>query len=116
MAERLNHNMASDSVTDVDGSDIVHESPCKPCSDEDTKTEGVCMCFQCQTCFCEKCVGYHNKCFKTHSLFYKTFAKSQNVQQTSDLMCEKHPGNAIQMFCGEHDLVTCAVCLAVDHR
>ncbi|XP_052778738.1 uncharacterized protein LOC128216209 [Mya arenaria] len=30
--------------------------------------------------------------------------------------CEKHPGKALKLVCGDHDQLCCHVCVAVDHR
>ncbi|XP_060554537.1 uncharacterized protein LOC132715543 [Ruditapes philippinarum] len=111
--------MATSSTDVSESSDIVHEFACKPCSDDDKNIDGVNFCAECQTYFCQACVQFHNKCFKTHTIYNKSGVKSGKLQfeQTqSGLACDKHAGNLIQMYCREHDTVCCAVCIAVDHR
>ncbi|XP_045173260.2 uncharacterized protein LOC123534869 [Mercenaria mercenaria] len=44
----------------------------------------------------------------------RTQSKTTAILPTGD--CDDHPGNVIQMYCGEHDLLCCTVCVAVDHR
>ncbi|XP_045199766.2 uncharacterized protein LOC123554016 [Mercenaria mercenaria] len=114
--------MASGEAVDQnvdESSDSIHDFPCKPCSDDGKNIEGVNFCAECQTYFCQACIVHHNKCFKTHTLYNKSGIKSGKIQyqqQSGGLACDKHPGNLIQMYCGEHDDVCCAVCIAVDHR
>ncbi|XP_060602517.1 uncharacterized protein LOC132755644 [Ruditapes philippinarum] len=111
--------MATSSTDVNESSDIVHEFPCKPCSDDGKNIEGVNFCAECQTYFCHACVQFHNKCFKTHTIFNKSGVKSGKLQfeQTqSGIACDKHAEYPIQMYCREHDTVCCAVCIAVDHR
>ena len=105
---------------DVSGSsDIVHDYPCKPCAKHDINVEGVNFCAECQTYFCHGCVQYHNLYYQTHTIFNKSGVISGKIKhqpRQGGLACEKHAGNLIQMYCGEHDTVCCAVCIAVDHR
>ncbi|XP_060554534.1 probable E3 ubiquitin-protein ligase MID2 [Ruditapes philippinarum] len=111
--------MATSSSDVSESSDIVHEFPCKPCSDDGKNIEGVNFCAECQTYFCQACVQFHNKCFKTHTIFNRSGVKSDKLQfekTQSGLACDKHAGYPIQMYCREHDTVCCAVCIAVDHR
>ncbi|XP_045201926.2 uncharacterized protein LOC123555338 [Mercenaria mercenaria] len=114
--------MASGGAVDQnvdESSDSIHDFPCKPCSDDGKNIEGVNFCAECQTYFCQACIVHHNKCFKTHTLYKKSGIKSGKIQyqqQAAGLACDKHPGNPIQMYCGEHDDVCCAVCIAVDHK
>ncbi|XP_045201944.2 uncharacterized protein LOC123555364 [Mercenaria mercenaria] len=114
--------MASGGAVDQnvdESSDSIHDFPCKPCSDDGKNIEGVNFCAECQTYFCQACIVHHNKCFKTHTLYNKSGIKSGKIQyqqQPAGLACDKHPGYPIQMYCGEHDDVCCAVCIAVDHR
>ncbi|XP_045186744.2 uncharacterized protein LOC123544745 [Mercenaria mercenaria] len=101
-------------------SDVIHDISCTPCSEDARNTEAVNYCVNCETYFCQTCVGYHNKVLKTHNVLDRNAMKSikheskQSEAEARD--CSEHPGNVIQMYCGNHDVVCCTVCVAVDHR
>ncbi|XP_045171828.2 uncharacterized protein LOC123533913 [Mercenaria mercenaria] len=103
-------------------SDVIHDFSCTPCFEDGKNMEAINFCVNCQTYFCESCVGMHNKLLKSHSVLHqaamkagsRTQSKTTAILPTGD--CDDHPGNVIQMYCGDHDLVCCTVCIAVDHR
>lgn len=96
---------------------------CMPCSEEGTDTMAVCKCMECQTYFCQACLKLHNKILKSHTLIGQKDGNFEDVQKS--LLersrafkdpCDEHPEEVLKMYCRNHDLVCCTVCVAVHHR
>ncbi|XP_053385817.1 tripartite motif-containing protein 66-like [Mercenaria mercenaria] len=109
----------------LDESDAFYDFLCAPCSDNGKNVEALFQCIDCQVLYCNKCVTGHNKYSKNHNIVdskSKLFGQAQRHPKTfansglpTDL-CEEHHGEVIKMFCGQHDMVCCTVCIAVKHR
>ncbi|XP_045178543.2 uncharacterized protein LOC123538473 [Mercenaria mercenaria] len=93
-------------------SDAVHELSCTPCSNDGKNSEAKFHCKDCQM-------------FDNHVVVSKTsesFGQRQRQQRafvSRELLvdlCEEHHGEVIKMFCGQHDVVCCTVCIALKHR
>ena len=106
-------------------SDTVHEFPCTSCDEDDINKEAFVLCVTCNQYFCKTCLNVHNRVAggKDHQFVDKKdfgLSKTANSQTGKpDLpteICTKHHGKLIDMFCEDHDLVGCSVCMALDHR
>ncbi|XP_052781494.1 uncharacterized protein LOC128218025 [Mya arenaria] len=101
------------------GCDFIHDFVCSPCEEDRLNTEAQYFCNQCTKYYCVNCVPVHNKLFKRHSVLdRKDVKKWAAAPGTVDVLerCERHPGEALKLICGDHDQLCCHVCVAVDHR
>ncbi|XP_045194675.2 tripartite motif-containing protein 45-like [Mercenaria mercenaria] len=104
------------------GSDADFEIFCTPCSDDGRKTEGSKYCPQCKEYLCTTCTRCHTRFAATrdHQLTDSVKHNSSGVRNRTkgipNASCSLHPDREIEMFCGSHDMVYCALCIAKDHR
>ncbi|XP_052781191.1 uncharacterized protein LOC128217828 [Mya arenaria] len=101
------------------GCDFIHDFVCSPCEEDDLNTEAQYFCNQCTKYYCVNCVLVHNKLFKRHSVLDRTdMTKWAAAPGMVDVLerCERHPGEALKLVCGDHDQLCCPVCVAMDHR
>ncbi|XP_053373975.1 tripartite motif-containing protein 66-like [Mercenaria mercenaria] len=115
--------MATGGKSQTDASDVIHDFPCFPCSEEDKNTEAFYECVDCHTHYCQRCMDGHNRFVKNHTILDKHAMKSGRSQRRQsphanlpEYTCDEHHGEVIKMFCGYHDIVCCTVCIAVKHR
>ncbi|XP_045168559.2 uncharacterized protein LOC123531558 isoform X2 [Mercenaria mercenaria] len=115
--------MATGGKSQTDASDVIHDFPCVPCSEEGKNTEAFYECADCHTYYCQRCMEGHNKFIKNHTILDKRAMKSGSSQRRQspqanlpEYTCDEHHGEVIKMFCGHHDVVCCTVCIAVKHR
>ncbi|XP_053389083.1 E3 ubiquitin-protein ligase TRIM22-like [Mercenaria mercenaria] len=113
------------SSSQIDASDELHDFPCNPCAKDGKNTEALFQCIDCKIFYCQRCVSGHNKFTENHNVVDKSsklFGQRQRQQRSvssSELpteLCEEHHGQVIQMFCGQHNMVCCTICIAVKHR
>ncbi|XP_053396959.1 uncharacterized protein LOC123539111 isoform X1 [Mercenaria mercenaria] len=109
----------------IDASDALYDFPCNPCAKDGKNMEAIFLCMDCQMFYCNRCVTGHNKFTENHNVVDRTsklFNQDQRQQRSlssNELLrdlCEEHQGEVIKMFCGQHNLVCCTVCVAVKHR
>ncbi|XP_052781938.1 uncharacterized protein LOC128218326 [Mya arenaria] len=101
------------------GCDFIHDFVCSPCEEDGLNTEAQYFCNQCTKYYCVNCVPVHNKLFKRHSVLDRTdktkWAAAPGMVDVLE-RCERHPGEALKLVCGDHDQLCCHVCVAMDHR
>ncbi|XP_045178394.2 uncharacterized protein LOC123538389 isoform X1 [Mercenaria mercenaria] len=112
-------------MSQIDASDALHDFSCTPCSEDGKHMEALFQCTDCQIFYCQRCVSIHNKFTRNHKVLekssnlFKQGPRQQKLSCTSDLptdLCEEHHGEIIKMFCGQHNIVCCTVCIAMKHR
>ncbi|XP_053386204.1 uncharacterized protein LOC128550686 isoform X2 [Mercenaria mercenaria] len=117
--------MATGGKSQINASDVFHDFTCLPCLDGGKNTEAVFHCNDCQIFYCKRCVVGHNTFTKNHNVYDKMSKlfgqcnlqpKSLSSSELPMDVCEEHHGQVIQMFCRQHDIVCCTVCIAVEHR
>lgn len=100
------------------GSDTDNEVVCTPCEEDSKCQRAVHYCPTCDQYLCAMC-SYHTRfqATKGHSVS-KVPSVGQHV--TKNVMtvpkCPIHPDRNIEMYCGQHNMVYCALCIATDHR
>ncbi|XP_053401131.1 uncharacterized protein LOC123549614 [Mercenaria mercenaria] len=118
MAEGGGYNVS------VRGSDAEFEYTCTPCTEDGSNQEAVKYCPECKEFLCAACTKCHKKfsATKKHILLEKDFQKHKHTVETSVGVvkkrekCAAHVERDIEMYCGSHDMVYCALCIAKDHR
>ncbi|XP_053390420.1 uncharacterized protein LOC128553312 [Mercenaria mercenaria] len=100
-----------------DGSDADFELVCTPCEEDDIREEAVKFCVECNQYLCTTCARCHkrNAASKSHKLLDREDAKNPSMVAMTT-KCRYHPDRDIEMFCGTHDMVYCAKCIATEHR
>ncbi|XP_052778775.1 uncharacterized protein LOC128216245 [Mya arenaria] len=101
------------------GCDFIHNFACSACEEDGLNTEAQHFCNQCTKYYCDNCVPVHNKLYKRHTVLdrkdVKKWAAAPGMVDVLE-RCERHPGEALKLVCGDHDQLCCHVCVAVDHR
>lgn len=100
------------------GHDLIYEYCCTACDSENLNAEATFYCKDCSQLLCGACKKAHDKFFKTHKVLgRKDVAEWGDVKpMLSPLMCDEHPGKALEMFCGDHDRICCHICINMGHR
>ncbi|XP_045212944.2 uncharacterized protein LOC123563884 [Mercenaria mercenaria] len=110
-----------------EASEEIYDYNCSPCDEAGVYKEAHKYCDSCKLYYCKKCLGEHNKfpALRGHLIKDVTYQTNPSgstgtagisVPAVRTEPCENHPEEMIKMFCGEHDLVCCSVCIALDHR
>ncbi|XP_053392477.1 uncharacterized protein LOC123562724 [Mercenaria mercenaria] len=108
-------------------SDEIYDYNCSSCEESGVYKEAHKYCDSCKLYYCKKCLGDHNKfpALRGHLIkdvtsqpkqTVQTGAPSESTPGTQTEPCENHPEEMIKMYCGEHDIVCCTVCIALEHR
>ncbi|XP_053388955.1 uncharacterized protein LOC128551997 [Mercenaria mercenaria] len=100
-----------------DGSDADFELVCTPCGEDEIREEAVKFCVECNQYLCTTCSRCHrrNTASKSHKLLDREDANDASMVAMTT-KCRYHPDRDIEMFCGTHDMVYCAKCIATEHR
>ncbi|XP_052779670.1 uncharacterized protein LOC128216953 [Mya arenaria] len=101
-------------------SDLIHDFTCSPCEEDGLNSEAQYFCVDCSRYYCSRCESKHGGLFKRHKVLdRKDVKKWVAVPETvvDELeRCERHPGKAVELFCGDHQQLCCNICVSVDHR
>ncbi|XP_053401100.1 E3 ubiquitin-protein ligase Midline-1-like [Mercenaria mercenaria] len=103
------------------GSDVEYEYTCTPCADDGCRYAAIYYCRACTQWLCSTCTKYHKRISssKNHHLFTIEEVQKQDSHMLPSVVkakCPKHPEREVEMYCGNHDMVYCALCVAKDHR
>ena len=115
------------------GSEPFYDFFCSNCAKDNKHTEGESFCVECNETFCTSCLVFHNKiaAMSQHELLDMLTRKSRLEEEQLPVVkpskedpevhlptteCTVHAGQMINMYCGQHDVVCCTVCIAEDHR
>ncbi|WAR26163.1 hypothetical protein MAR_011867 [Mya arenaria] len=100
-------------------SDLIHDFTCSPCEEDGLNSEAQYFCVDCSRYYCSRCESKHGGLFKRHKVLdRKDVKKWVAVPETvvDELeRCERHPGKAVELFCGDHQQLCCNICVSVDH-
>ena len=103
-------------------SEPYYDFSCSNCASENKLSEGERYCVECDEIFCTPCLNHHNRMAKMrqHKLLDQNNMVArkpkEDLVQLPTTMCTAHPGQGINMHCGQDDLVCCTVCIAESHR
>lgn len=103
------------------GSDVDVEVSCTPCEEDGSINRAVGYCSTCDQHFCTACSKCHARfpATKTHTVTEVHSNGKHVVKDTRAIpvaKCKVHPDRNIELYCGQHDMVYCALCVAMDHR
>ncbi|XP_053402831.1 probable E3 ubiquitin-protein ligase MID2 [Mercenaria mercenaria] len=102
------------------GHETFSDFACSLCEKEGKRVDAAKYCEECFVYMCDSCVRTHNR-FPLNSK-HKLLDQSQFTTLSQPALksfptkrCLKHPGELINIFCEDHDVVCCSVCKALDH-
>lgn len=111
--------MATGSASSLeDGHDVMHDYCCTPCKGANLNAEALCYCKDCRQLFCEACEKFHERFTSRHTLFGRTeLAEWGDIKPAkASYMCDEHPGKELELYCVDHDRLSCSICISVNHR
>lgn len=90
---------------------------CKKDGNEETATN---WCKDCDNTLCKNCSTMHNRfgTLQKHELIslYKQRCAPDNQSSSLPLFCLTHPKCRIDLFCRDHQVALCALCVPILHR
>lgn len=94
---------------------------CTTCEREGVNTEASNYCMECEANLCPTCVNQHKKfpTMRGHKILSKSARRhiTHGLEEDENLLeCHNHPGKMVDMYCPEHDEVSCGGCMAVYHK
>lgn len=97
----------------------VDEVLCGPCSQDEKKIAAVSWCTSCCEKLCDKCVTYHKR-FKQSNHVMVPIDDTVSNEKLSDILdvelCITHNGKVVEVYCVDHKVLCCVICLATQHR
>ncbi|XP_071162434.1 tripartite motif-containing protein 2-like [Mytilus edulis] len=75
------------------------------------------FCKECGELLCEMCTKYHraNKLTATHNIHLFTELSRDELKNFKQC-CNWHPGEMLKLYCCDHEIECCSLCVSVDHR
>lgn len=75
------------------------------------------FCKDCGELLCEMCTKYHraNKLTATHNIHLFTELSRDELKNFKQC-CNWHPGEMLKLYCCDHEIECCSLCVSVDHR
>jgi len=115
----LNKPMEEKSMSLYKGSDALYDFECSSCYEDGLNTEAQHFCRDCDECFCDKCVSYHNKALRKHAVLgRKDVSQWAAASSKVDALvrCDHHQTKALELYCEDHGQLCCHICVSVGHR
>lgn len=104
----------------ADSGDMDYDFTCTTCLEDKLNAEASYYCKQCSRHYCEKCIQMHNKFSRSHHVLDRTELKLWGKVKDTITMatCERenHGHCELQMYCRDHDVICCHVCVSQEHR
>ncbi|XP_071177830.1 uncharacterized protein [Mytilus edulis] len=98
-----------------------NKQQCHPCErSENVSIDATVWCSNCGEAFCQKCCDLHRR-FRTtttHKTFPITTTTNEDftfLAETNEF-CSKHETKPLDVYCIDHSVPCCVVCLTVNHR
>ncbi|XP_045206774.2 uncharacterized protein LOC123559016 [Mercenaria mercenaria] len=104
------------------GHETFYEFSCTLCDGEGKHVEADRYCKECLVYMCYSCVQNHNRFPLNKRHLMLSQSRFVEVANTAPLVsfptkrCTKHHGELINIFCGNHNVVCCSVCKALEHN
>lgn len=90
---------------------------CTPCAKVQQNSEALFYCTNCGKHFCSFCQHQHEKLLDGHRVL-GVDKKGQwgSVKSVFLPTCEEHHAKEMEMYCGDHDVVCCMICVQIKHK
>ncbi|CAC5358933.1 TRIM56 [Mytilus coruscus] len=92
---------------------------CTSCERMGEKTEAKFACIDCSDTLCENCNRYHkhHKIFENHEVIpIEKFTSAFEFPVKFQSSCSKHKNEKLKLYCSDHKIPCCSVCVSVEHR
>ncbi|XP_045173789.2 uncharacterized protein LOC123535264 [Mercenaria mercenaria] len=104
-----------------DTSDEMFNFKCTVCAKRNGNKKAVKYCVECQGYCCQACVDTHEvfPTLVTHNLLDRASLKSAITTDLPEIptqRCTIHETNLMNMYCENHDVVGCTICITQEHR
>ncbi|WAR12046.1 TRI33-like protein, partial [Mya arenaria] len=97
-------------------SDLIHDFVCSPCQEDKLNTEAKYFCGDCSKYYCDKCLTFHSKIHKQHTVLGRKDVDKWVGQGDALISCDFHPGKVIELLCEDHAEMCCHLCVSLNHR
>ena len=108
------------------GHDVLYDWACSQCEDNSKNTEASSYCQDCSRAYCPPCLALHNQfpVMQHHAVldrariqdWGKAGQRGSPGGGATGVRCSDHAEENVSMYCGDHDIVCCALCFSLDHR
>ncbi|XP_071122415.1 uncharacterized protein [Mytilus edulis] len=89
---------------------------CQPCETEDTVVPAVKWCTECEENLCKDCLQFHKKGKATKNHHVVDISEAGVFPTLENQQCSKHSGMLLDLFCLDHDALSCRQCMTEEHR
>ncbi|VDI79363.1 Hypothetical predicted protein [Mytilus galloprovincialis] len=89
---------------------------CQPCETEDTLVPAVKWCTECEENLCKECFQFHKKGKATKTHHVVDVSEAGIFPTLENKQCSKHNDMLLDLFCVDHDALTCRQCMTAEHR
>ncbi|XP_045169721.2 transcription intermediary factor 1-alpha-like isoform X2 [Mercenaria mercenaria] len=102
-------------------SDETFDLLCSPCKRKHINKEADKYSVDCSDYYCSICVKFHEDipALSGHKILDKgqfQHGTSQALPMVPTERCDRHNYKPVDMYCKNHDDVSCSTCMAVEHR
>lgn len=95
------------------------EKPCMSCERLDVQTTAAFLCLECADTLCDICYNCHksNKSSSDHEVKpLSSISKKEKFPKAFTSSCSVHTSEKIKLFCMDHDIPCCTMCISITHR
>lgn len=91
---------------------------CLVCKSDGSEETATSWCKNCESNFCETCSTMHKKFnpIQTHELVPLSAINVVELTECTPKFCTIHPKYKIDLFCRDHQMPSCALCIPLFHR
>ncbi|XP_052066980.1 uncharacterized protein LOC127706415 [Mytilus californianus] len=89
---------------------------CQPCETVDTFVPAVKWCTECEEKLCKECFQFHKKGKATKNHHVLDISEADIFPTLKNQHCSKHTGMLLDLFCVDHDSLSCRQCMTEEHR
>ncbi|XP_052818062.1 uncharacterized protein LOC128244087 [Mya arenaria] len=97
-------------------SDLIYDFVCSPCQEDKLNTEAKYFCGDCSKYYCDKCLPFHSKILKQHTVLGRRDVDKWLGQGDALILCDLHPQEVIKLLCEDHAEMCCHLCVSLNHR
>ncbi|XP_063442912.1 tripartite motif-containing protein 59-like [Mytilus trossulus] len=92
---------------------------CMICERMEKISDATFVCFDCSDLLCGNCCKHHkaNKYTVDHEIIpIEQLTSDINLLKTYKNKCSEHKGKDIELYCVDHDIPCCSMCVSISHR
>ncbi|CAC5423235.1 unnamed protein product [Mytilus coruscus] len=89
---------------------------CQPCETENIFVPAVKWCTECEENLCKECFRFHKKGKATKNHRVLDISEAGVFPTLADQHCSKHSSMLLDLFCIDHDALSCRQCMTENHR